>query len=92
MPTGIDAIRKTPSASLTSLRVKPVEGLFAVTVAPGMAAPCGSSTRPDTFPAVCCANTDTKLSSTIATAPKKVPSHPTPPNKNNSGPLKSNVQ
>src|SRR5215831_10110620 len=45
-----------PSESLTSLRVRPVSGLFTVTVTPGTAAFCASTIRPWTLPVVCCAN------------------------------------
>src|ERR1700730_5485363 len=61
-----------PSASLTSVRVKPVFGLLAVTVAPGVAAPSGSSTRPEMLPVVCCANPDALVSSHPIAAPTRV--------------------
>src|SRR5438874_11961198 len=60
-----------PSASLTSVRVKPVVGLLAVTVTPGTAAPCWSSARPVMLPVVCCATAEAQLSSRIATAPNR---------------------
>src|SRR6266853_6462263 len=60
-----------PSASLTSVRVKPVFGLLAVTVAPGVAAPWGSRTRPEMLPVVCCANPDALVSSQTIAAPTR---------------------
>src|SRR5215212_9408198 len=71
MPTGIAERRYTPSASLTSLRVKPVVALLAVTVAPGTAAPCWSTTRPVMVPLAPCAITDAHVSSRIVAAPNK---------------------
>ena len=44
-----------PSPSDTSVRVNPVAALFAVTVAPGTAAPWSSTMRPVMLPVVCCA-------------------------------------
>src|SRR5437867_7074649 len=79
MPTGSAARRYRPSESLASVRVKPVDGLFAVTVAPGTAAPCWSTTRPVTLPVVCCANVVAQASNTSAAAPKNFLIIPTPP-------------
>ena len=70
MPTGSDGRRYKPSGSLTSVRVKPVAALFAVTVTPGTAAPCGSRIRPVTLPVVCCANADAQESSSTIAALK----------------------
>src|SRR5437764_12444630 len=60
-----------PDASLTSVRVQPVDPRFAVTVTPGIAAPCSSRILPVMLPVVCCASTDTQLSSRVATAPNR---------------------
>ena len=46
VPTGSAFSRYTPSASVTSVRVKPVLALLAVTVTPGTAAFCASTIRP----------------------------------------------
>src|SRR5258705_2101790 len=59
--------------------MKPVDGLFAVTVAPGIAAPCWSTTRPVMVPVVCCANADAQASSINTAAPNKYLLIPTPP-------------
>jgi hypothetical protein len=45
--------------------------LFAVTVAPGTAAPCWSTMRPVIVPVVCCANADALANSRIIAAPNK---------------------
>jgi len=50
------------SAQEIASRVKPVEALEAMTVAPGMAAPWSSSTRPTMVPVVCCADAETLVS------------------------------
>src|SRR4051812_34077448 len=71
MPMGSAERRYTPPASLTSDLVNPVAALLAVTVAPGTAEPCSSSTRPEIVPLVPCANADAHVSSTMIAAPNK---------------------
>src|SRR5262245_29356893 len=72
MPTGSAPMRYKPSASVVSVRVKPVVGLFAVTVTPGIAAPCWSTTRPVIAPVVCCAYAAAHVSSRAITARRSV--------------------
>src|SRR5215207_5914147 len=45
---------KLPSPSVAAVLAKPVSWFFAVTLAPGMTAPFGSSTRPSMLPVVAC--------------------------------------
>src|SRR5713226_6638228 len=72
MPTGSADRRYTPSVSLASVRVNPVDALLAVTVAPGTAAPCWSRTRPVMVPVVCCASAVAQVSRTSVTAPRNL--------------------
>src|SRR5262245_8849977 len=54
-------------------------GFLAVTVAPGIAAFCGSRTRPVTVPVVCCAATGAQPRSTHNAAPANLVVIPMPP-------------
>jgi len=57
LPIGNAVSVKMPTESDTTVRVKPVAGFVAVTVAPGMMAPCWSTIRPEMLPVVCWAST-----------------------------------